>query len=465
MKVSPLVSTSAVPKKVTAMAEDSIIQWAGIIRDETLLVESRTELSREVSDTVRGLLNQEQSSGWSAYAKNTWRNTYKGLKLHIYDEVEGQDELRVWVFACVYRVKAASTKQIMSFLEKLAFISEVFRESDPVWQQGGHRSCSELFTPILRHQMHEQAYLGAMAIADENFEYSNTAVLRNRHLLAKPRSRVERERLEKEEQEKELLRKMELMNQSLQDQIGPLSSSSRSGSGRLSVGIAQAVNVMMDESRWSDRAKRASASEMRENGEHSISSTERSYDASSERDCAPPVSIARKKDALLGSASKAKANIFSYFRKPQDADEADVVPGLALSPASSDGNSHDDTTGDHSHLYQPVINKEDVSLSYSVSEVDDDEESLDLDEAFRVVDRILEEDMDDDEIESLASSAYKRPSQFKKKMSVNEVRVHHDRCSADATSVLTEVPEPEERGCWGCFFFRLLPPKKNAILY
>jgi len=142
-----------------------------------------------------------------------------------------QDDLRLWIFACVYNPAGATKRQVQSFLEKIVLISEIFRETDKVWQTGDHHSCEDVFAPILEQRMKEMTYWGSIAMADEaTLDLSQQIIKANRDLLNK---RIMMEKQKKTE-EAAMLRQMEEMNRSLvqeqQEHTSPPKSSPTSSS-------------------------------------------------------------------------------------------------------------------------------------------------------------------------------------------------------------------------------------------
>jgi hypothetical protein len=74
---------------------------------------------------------------------------------------------RIWVFAAVYDPSLIDKVPVQSFLEKMIGISELFRETDDLWKEGGTLAWQNTFAPILSQRMQEVTSLGKMAMLHE----------------------------------------------------------------------------------------------------------------------------------------------------------------------------------------------------------------------------------------------------------------------------------------------------------
>lgn len=184
------------------------IVWAAILRDNVVLVEAETDdpLSTVALETSQALLAKPPTVEWFSYCHKPWLSAYrmtKGLCFHIYCSNENDN---IWTIACVFdRIPKVAAE---SFLEKVAMLTEVFRESD--WLQADSRTCQELFGPILQQQM-----IAAPTASDRStLDYANAVVEENRRIVA-----VRRQKLTEEQRiEKEMLQQMELMNSMLENE-------------------------------------------------------------------------------------------------------------------------------------------------------------------------------------------------------------------------------------------------------
>ena len=189
LTISPASGSSASP-----------IQWACILRNETLLVDAATVFESggidEVTEVARNLLNKGTSPGWEFYTPNFLRRKSfsgsKGLKFHVYEE-GNNSELLIWTFACVYDSRRLGCDKAKAFIEqKLVGITQVFREVDLTWRLGGYQACQQVFRPILQQRIDEMGYSG-VSLVDDNLELSkeiigsNKQLLHERHILAKHR--------------------------------------------------------------------------------------------------------------------------------------------------------------------------------------------------------------------------------------------------------------------------------------
>jgi hypothetical protein len=213
------------------MPQNNTILYACIVRDETLLVQAKQsdELHESaVLDTARNLLNRPETLGWDSYTP--WTGPYKGLRFHVYQQTNGRP--RLWIFCCVHQ---CSKKQAQAFLEKIAAISEIFRETDETWRVGDHHACEELFQPILLQQMENIDDL-----VDDS-DMSLQIIQNNRAIINEQR--------EQEAQEQAMLRQMEEMNSRiLQSQKSPKSPSK----GITSIESAPTLEGSFDSDRLDD---------------------------------------------------------------------------------------------------------------------------------------------------------------------------------------------------------------------
>jgi hypothetical protein len=206
--IDPAVSFDSVFSDVSV---NTHIQWACIARDETLLAVVGGELQDEVLSSARNLLNKKPTIGWDSYQQG-WRTGCKGIKFHVYQEGAGE-ELTIWTFACVYDSARSNKQQAQSFLEKIVVISEMWRDSDDSWKQGGHLACQNLFGPVLQQRMQEFSYLGDIAVADNKVGISREVVAANRNLInRKNRDKARDHAEEKVFAQEILLRNMEALN-------------------------------------------------------------------------------------------------------------------------------------------------------------------------------------------------------------------------------------------------------------
>lgn len=162
-------------------ATRSHIPWACVVRDETVLAIAGADAPETVMSTARLLLNKEPAIGWDYFQQN-WRGGFKGLRFHVYQKGLNQ-ELIVWIFACVYDTARIQKQQAKSFLEKVVGITELWREHDADWKSGRDMACQELFGPVLQQRMQEVTYMGHSAVLDESFGLSSQIIATNRKLI------------------------------------------------------------------------------------------------------------------------------------------------------------------------------------------------------------------------------------------------------------------------------------------
>jgi tetrahydromethanopterin S-methyltransferase subunit B len=193
------------------------ILWSCVARDDIILAEAGEDLrGGAVAETARQLLQRKSTAGWEFQTQQiasssvgarmpaAWRNRkgaqpqtqlaqsqsysstaapqqrLKGVKFHLYETVpaEGNDDYednitaersspsttRIWVFAAVYDPSLIDKVPVQSFLEKMIGISELFRETDHLWKEGGTLACQNSFAPMLLQRMQEVTSLGKMAM-------------------------------------------------------------------------------------------------------------------------------------------------------------------------------------------------------------------------------------------------------------------------------------------------------------
>jgi tetrahydromethanopterin S-methyltransferase subunit B len=194
------------------------ILWSCVARDDIILAEAGEDLrGGAVAETARQLLQRKSTAGWEFQTQQNassnvgarmpaaWRNRkgaqpqpqsqsqsysstappqqrLKGVKFHLYETVpaDGNDDYgdnitaerslsttRIWVFAAVYDPSLIDKVPVQSFLEKMIGISELFRETDHLWKEGGTLACQNTFAPMLLQRMQEVTSLGKMAMLHE----------------------------------------------------------------------------------------------------------------------------------------------------------------------------------------------------------------------------------------------------------------------------------------------------------
>lgn len=188
------------------------ILWSCVARDDIILAEAGEDLrGGAVAETARQLLQRKSTAGWEFQTQQNvnsvgarmpaaWRNRkgaqpqpqsqpyppqqrLKGVKFHLYETVPAEEiagdyedniaaerlppATRIWVVAAVYDPSLIDKVPVQSFLEKMIGISELFRETDDLWKEGGTLACQKTFAPILLQRMQEVTSLGKMAMLHE----------------------------------------------------------------------------------------------------------------------------------------------------------------------------------------------------------------------------------------------------------------------------------------------------------
>lgn len=145
------------------------IQWSCVCRDAKILAEAGTDdLGGEVTTMAQGLLNKKDTPGWEFY--NPRKSTLKSMKFHVYQKDGLTSKPIIWKFGAVYDPKTVEKDQVQSFLEKIVVITEMQRQEEFSWRYGDTLAAQDTFAPILLQRMQEVAYMGRMAMVNENID-------------------------------------------------------------------------------------------------------------------------------------------------------------------------------------------------------------------------------------------------------------------------------------------------------
>jgi len=148
------------------------ILWSSVIRNETILVEASENESKgqSVIQIAQHLLQKEATQGWEYY-RNRMVSKLRGVKFHVYDDQTTDNEpLLVWSFCAVYDPRVLELVQVKSFLEKMVYLTDHFREYDSDWRLGGILAAQASFAPILYQRMQEVTYMGKVAMLSEEVD-------------------------------------------------------------------------------------------------------------------------------------------------------------------------------------------------------------------------------------------------------------------------------------------------------
>mmetsp|Transcript_26088 Transcript_26088/g.43517 ORF Transcript_26088/g.43517 Transcript_26088/m.43517 type:complete len:234 (+) Transcript_26088:302-1003(+) len=158
------------------------ILWSAICRGDKILAEAGSDAKyQEVTSIAQSLLKKKDTPGWEFF--NQRRSPCKGIKFHVYDRDPLTDDIIVWKFAAVYDSTNVKKDQVMSFLEKLTVITEMQRQEDYGWRYGDVLAAQETFAPILQQRMQEVAYMGRMAMVNEDINGAKDVMASNIEMI------------------------------------------------------------------------------------------------------------------------------------------------------------------------------------------------------------------------------------------------------------------------------------------
>jgi hypothetical protein len=130
------------------------IHWAAISRNDCVLAEARSPGgdSARVQEVAYKLLHKKITPGWE-YASSRGYGL-RGVKFHVLEKSGSHSPPLAWVFAVVTN-SSLEDVCVKSFLEKLVYITEPMRVSDPLWRQGQVLAVQDSFLPTLRQRMEQ----------------------------------------------------------------------------------------------------------------------------------------------------------------------------------------------------------------------------------------------------------------------------------------------------------------------
>lgn len=170
------------------------ILWAAVSRGNTVLAEANVEdyhWDDSLCQCSTLLLKKAATPGWEFVTLNCTHirrpidcpqyPKLKGIKFHVYEH--DATELIIWSVAAVYDPNAVDTAHVQSFIEKIVTITDVLRESDPLWKTGSTLAAQNTFAPILRQRMSEVVYLGKICELNEQLDSLRLIMARNIELI------------------------------------------------------------------------------------------------------------------------------------------------------------------------------------------------------------------------------------------------------------------------------------------
>jgi hypothetical protein len=177
------------------------ILWSAVSRGDIVLAEASVHdyhWEDSLLECARMLLDKKATPGWEFVTLNRRIRSpmdhpqypkLKGMKFHIYEH--NADGLIVWSVSAVYDPFAVDNIQVESFIQKMITITQIFRESDPVWKHGSTLAAQKRFAPILYQRMSEVAYLGKMCMVSQQVESLKDIMAHNIELILERGDRIE----------------------------------------------------------------------------------------------------------------------------------------------------------------------------------------------------------------------------------------------------------------------------------
>jgi len=147
------------------------IIWSAVVRNDTILAEAGEDQSQDQSviHIAQQLLKKEPTPGYEYYKKG-FGAKLRGIKFHVYDQ-KVNEPLLIWSFCAVYDSSILTDLvQVKSFLEKMVYLTDHWREYDEEWRLGDVLAVQESFAPILYQRMQEVTYLGKMAMVHDQVD-------------------------------------------------------------------------------------------------------------------------------------------------------------------------------------------------------------------------------------------------------------------------------------------------------
>lgn len=88
------------------------------------------------------------------------------------DNIEAEQKVRVWSFACLFDGSIMDKESAALFVEKIMILAETFRETSE-WREGEEMSAQSVFGPILEVQMEQFQYTATLETLDQSMEFSS----------------------------------------------------------------------------------------------------------------------------------------------------------------------------------------------------------------------------------------------------------------------------------------------------
>ena len=87
------------------------------------------------------------------------------------DNIQAEQKVRVWTFACLFDGSIMDKQSAALFVEKIMVLAETFRET-PEWREGEQMVAQSIFGPILQVQMEQFQYTATLETLDQSMEFS-----------------------------------------------------------------------------------------------------------------------------------------------------------------------------------------------------------------------------------------------------------------------------------------------------
>ena len=180
--------------------------WSCVTRNGVILAEAGKTLNsledeETVMTTASQLLHKKPTPGFEFHSspssfRQRHKTSYKGMKFHIHGDLDG--EMVVWSVACVYQPSSAlktneNKMHIQAFLEKIASLSEVLRETSQEWRYGQALGAQQSFSPILMQQMEmaQLRHVSKMANLQQQIDSAHAIMHKNIELILERDENIE----------------------------------------------------------------------------------------------------------------------------------------------------------------------------------------------------------------------------------------------------------------------------------
>lgn len=140
-----------------------MLLWSAVTRDQVVLAEcGEDSRGGEVLALAKAILRKKPTPGWEFER----RGSLRAIKFFVHSQAETSSSASptiAWSMCCVHDA-SLDTKVAKGFLEKIAFMTDPLRETDPVWIRGGTLAAQDSFAPTLLQRMEQANSMGRTAM-------------------------------------------------------------------------------------------------------------------------------------------------------------------------------------------------------------------------------------------------------------------------------------------------------------